>query len=352
MGVSIKIHLPDGLTKSNKMRYKYIIIALLFAANAMAQTVMDVHSHIVTDGYMQLLKQHGAELEDGYPLPEWSVEKHLTFMQEAGIDCTVLSMPSPQPYFGDAEESRRCIRSINEEAARAKAEHPDKFLFCASLPLPDVQAAIREAVYALDTLHADGIKLATNSRGQYLGDKALDTLMAILNARKTVVIMHPHTPVQRPENTFTGGPIFVYEYPAETTRAVINMIENNIMVRYPDIKFVVPHSGSFLPIALPRLRAAQPLLVRQGLMRQVDIDRNLKNLYYDLAGGPTPDMLKMLLTVTTPDHIMYGSDYGFVPNAALVGVLKRIKGYLHQDAELKPYAEGMLGGSARKLFKQ
>ena len=80
MGVSIKIHLPDGLTKSNKMRYKYIIIALLFAANAMAQTVMDVHSHIVTDGYMQLLKQHGAELEDGYPLPEWSVEKHLSLI--------------------------------------------------------------------------------------------------------------------------------------------------------------------------------------------------------------------------------------------------------------------------------
>lgn len=30
------------------------------------------------------------------------------------------------------------------------------------LPLPDVAAAIGEAVYALDTLKADGIKLATN----------------------------------------------------------------------------------------------------------------------------------------------------------------------------------------------
>lgn len=326
-------------------------MAWFFATNAMAQKVMDVHSHIVTDSYMQLLRQHGAELEDGYPLPEWSVEKHLAFMQEAGIDCAVLSMPSPQPYFGDAEESRRCIRSINEEAARAKAEYPGKFLFCASLPLPDVQVAIREAVYALDTLHADGIKLATNSLGQYLGDKALEPLMEVLNARKAVVILHPHTPAQRPESAFTGGPIFVYEYPAETTRAVINMIENNVMVRYPDIKFVVPHSGSFLPIALPRLRAAQPLLVKQGLMCQVDVDRNLASLYYDLAGGPTPDMLKMLLTITTPDHVMYGSDYGFVPNAALAGVLKRIKGYLNEDAALKPYARMMLGGNARRLFK-
>lgn len=335
------------------MKYKlFIIIASLFAANATAQTVIDVHSHIVTDSYMQLLKQHGAGLEDGYPLPEWSVEKHLAFMQEAGIDCAVLSMPSPQPYFGDMEESRLCIRSVNEESARAKAEHPDKFLFCASLPLPDVQAAIREAIYALDSLNADGIKLATNSRGQYLGDKALDPLMEVLNARKAVVILHPHTPAQRPENTFTGGPIFVYEYPAETTRAVINMIENNIMVRYPDIKFVVPHSGSFLPIALPRLRAAQPLLVKQGLMRQVDIDENLASLYYDLAGGSTPEMLKMLLTITTPDHIMYGSDYGFVPNKALVMVKQMLKERLQQDDTLKKHIQDIFGNNATRLFNK
>lgn len=334
------------------MKYKIVIMTLLFTTSAVAQTIVDVHSHIVTDRYMQMLRLHGAELEDGYPLPEWSVERHLAFMQEAGIGCAVLSMPSPQPYFGDAEESRLCIRSINEEAARAKANYPGKFLFCASLPLPDIQAAIREAVYALDTLRADGIKLATNSRGQYLGDPVLDSLMEVLNARKAVVILHPHTPAQRPENTFTGDPIFVYEYPAETTRAVINMIENNIMVRYPDIRFVVPHSGSFLPIALPRLRAAQPLLVKQGLMRQVDIDSNLANLYYDLAGGATPEMLKILLSITTPDHIMYGSDFGFVPDAALVAVLNRIKSYLEIDGELSSYIEMIFSKNARKLFSK
>lgn len=327
-------------------------MTLLFSTSAMAQTVVDVHSHIVTENYMQMLRQHSAELEDGYPLPEWSVKKHLAFMQEAGIDRAVLSMPSPQPYFENAEESRLCIRSINQEAARAKAEYPDKFLFCASLPLPNVDLAIREAVYALDTLGADGIKLATNSRGQYIGDPSLDPLMEVLNARKAVVILHPHTPAQRPENTFTGGPIFVYEYPAETTRAVINMIENNIMVRYPDIRFVVPHSGSFLPIALPRLRAAQPLLVKQGLMREVDIEKNIANLYYDLAGGPTPEMVKMLLTITTPDHLMYGSDFGFVPSVALVAVLNRIKTNLEADEQLAPYVKMILSNNAQKLFSK
>ena len=66
---------------------------------------------------------------------------------------------APQPWFGDAEESRRAVRQYNEACARLKADYPGKFLFCASLPLPDVDAAIKEAVYALDTLGADGIKL-------------------------------------------------------------------------------------------------------------------------------------------------------------------------------------------------
>ena len=51
--------------------------------------------------------------------------------------------------------------------------------------------ALEEARYALEVLGADGVKLATNSYGQYLGDEALDPLMAYLNERKAVIITHP-----------------------------------------------------------------------------------------------------------------------------------------------------------------
>lgn len=334
------------------MKYMLLLLGLWMSANSFAQQVVDVHSHIVTTDYMNALKRHHAEMEDGYPLPEWSVKAHLAFMEEAGIDCSVLTMPSPQPYFGNTEESARIIRSVNREAARAKASHPGKFLFCASLPLPDMDRSIAEAIYALDTLQADGIKLATNVRGLYLGDSKLDPLMEVLNARGTVVIIHPHVPAQRPENIFTGGRIFVYEYPAETTRAVLNMIVNNVMVRYPNIRFIVPHSGSFLPIALPRFRAALPLLVSKGLANKVDVEKNLANLYYDLAGGPTAEILEMLLSITTPDHIMYGSDFGFVPNDILIKVKQSLIQKLQANDMLRVHTEDIWGNNAKRLFKQ
>ena len=189
------------------------LLSMLSVHAAMGQQAIDVHCHNILPTFKELLDRHGAALEETFPLPDWDVASHLKFMEEAGIETSVLSMPAPQPWFGDAEESRRAVRQYNETCARLKADYPGKFLFCASLPLPDVDAAIKEAVYVLDTLGADGIKLATNSRGQYVGDAALDTLMQILNERHAIVMLHPHKPSPVNDGIIATTPLAVYECP-------------------------------------------------------------------------------------------------------------------------------------------
>ena len=44
----------------------------------------------------------------------------------------------------------------------------------------------------------------------------------------------------------------------------------------------------------------------------IDYEANLRALYYDLAGAHSPEVIRMLLTITTPDHLLYGSDYPYV----------------------------------------
>lgn len=326
--------------------------ALFGTMTAQAQPAADVHSHIIVKEYTDLLARHGAELEETFPLPEWSAEAHVAFMDKAGIAWSVLTMPAPQPYYGDSRESAACIRRVNELSAEVKARYPGRFKFCASLPLPDVNAAVREAIYALDTLKADGVKLATNSRGQYLGDKELDTLMAVLNERKAVVIIHPHRPTPYPEGIIATTPLAIYEYPAETTRAVVNMIARNVLVRYPDIKVVVPHCGSFLPLALPRMRAIHPAMQARGYMQPIDWDGNLRRLYYDLAGNPTPEVISTMLTITTPDHILYGSDYPYLPEKVLQGNLEKLRNTLKNDNKLAAYYDMFISKNAEELFKK
>ncbi len=318
--------------------------------SVMAQQTIDVHCHNVLPEFTEFLERHGAAMEETFPLPKWDVNSHLEFMENAGIGKAILSMPAPQPYYGNADECARIVRFYNEASARLKADYPDKFLFCTSLPLPDVEAAIEEAVYALDTLGADGIKLATNSRGQYVGDEVLDPLMEVLNKRKAVVILHPHKPSPVNDGIIATAPLAIYEYPAETTRTVINMIARNVPARYPDIRFVIPHGSSFLPLAIPRMKAVLPAMQAKGYMQPVDWNANLANLYYDLAGGATPDVVKSLLTITTPDHLLYGSDYPYQPAEVLTENLKRIRSWIAEDEELAPYSEAILANNAIALF--
>ena len=318
----------------------------MIAANGFAQGVIDVHSHVITPEFVSSLEKEGRVMDEGFPLPKYEVEKHLKLMDEAGMQTSVLTLAAPQP------SSAEVVRQTNEAAARIKKEHPGRFLFCAALPLPDVSKAIEEAKYALDVLKADGIKLATNVGGQYLGAPELDTLFSVLNERKAVVILHPHRPEPVNMQVMQQTPLAMQEYLSETTRAVSNMISRNVLARYNNIKVVVPHCGAYLPLAIPRMKSLTPVMQANKMVGEIDYEANLRALYYDLAGAHSPEVIRMLLTITTPDHLLYGSDYPYVAPQVLTQSLARMKDYLSKEPDLAPLRKMILYQNAKWLFGQ
>lgn len=319
--------------------------ATLMAASLQAQGVIDLHAHIITPSFLSDLKEHNALMDEGFPIPHYDEQQHLQWMDDAGVQTSVLTMAAPQPF--DAQT----VREVNEAAARLKREHPGRFLFCAALPLPDVQAALREAVYALDTLGADGIKLATNARGQYLGAPELDTLMALLNERKALIILHPHRPEPVNHAVMQQTPLAMQDYLGETTRAVANMISRNVLARYSNLRVVVPHCGSYLPLAIPRMKSLTTVMQKNKMVGEIDYEANLAALYYDLAGAHSPEVIRMLLTITTPDHLLYGSDYPYVAPQVLTQSLRRMKQYLTTETDLAPFKKMILRENAHQLFR-
>ena len=320
-------------------------IAVLMATMGInSQGVVDVHAHLLPTEFVEALEGEGRLMDEGFPLPQYDVEKHIQWMDESGVQTSVLTLAAPQP------SSASIIRQTNETAARIKKEHPGRFLFCAALPLPDVDAAIKEAIYALDTLKADGIKLATNVQGQYLGAPELDTLFSVLNERRTVVILHPHRPEPVNRQVMQQTPLAMQEYLSETTRAVTNMITRNVLARYPEVKVVVPHCGAYLPLAVPRMKSLTPVMQMNKMVGEIDWDANLAALYYDLAGAHSPEVIRMMLTITTPDHLLYGSDYPYVAPQVLTQSLQRMQQYLTTEPDLAPFREMLLHKNAEWLF--
>ena len=326
------------------MKLSVTLLAVSLAMTSFAQGVIDVHSHIITPEFVSALDKEGRLLDEGFPLPKWDAEAQLKWMDEAGIQTSVLTLAAPNP------NSAAVIRETNEAAAKLKREHPDRFRFCAALPLPDVKASIEEARYALDVLGADGIKLATNVGGQYLGAPELDTLFSFLNERKAVVILHPHRPEPINRQVMQQTPLAMQEYLSETTRAVSNMISRNVLARYNNIKVVVPHCGAYLPLMVPRMKSLTPVMQANKLVGDIDWDANLSALYYDLAGAHSPEVIRMLLTITTPDHLLYGSDYPYVAQQLLIQSLQRMQQYLTTEPDLAPYKEMILHKNAEWLL--
>lgn len=333
------------------MKAKLTLIALMMATGLMAQGVLDVHSHLITPEYRAVLEKHGAQLDEGFPLPEWSETDHLMAMNTIGIASSVITMPAPHPYFGDIEETKGIIRQLNEKAALLKEQYRARFLFCASLPLPDVDAAIKEAIYALDSIGANGVKLATNVYGQYLGDPVLDPLMEVLNERHALIILHPHKPTPYTDELMKGVPLAMSEYLSETTRAVANMITHNVLSLYPNLRVIVPHCGSYLPLAIPRMKAIYPAVQNAGLVGDIDWEEQLSRLYYDLAGNPSPEIIKAMLTITDISHILYGSDYPYVAPDILKRNLGILRMNLLNDEELAPYVDDIFGKNFIKLLR-
>ena len=311
---------------------------------------IDFHAHPVTASFRKAMSDLGIDPmeEDGFPLPAWTPEAHLNFMDTAGIDYTVLSVPVPHIYNGDAAEAVKAARAVNEETADIVRQYPERFSFAAVVPLPDIEGTLAETAYALDTLGACGIKTATNMGGIYLGDPQFDPVLEEWNRRHALVIVHPCRARLRPENVITGTVAAIYEYPADTTRAVLNMIAHRTMTRFPDIRWVIPHCGSFLPYMLQRFTGVSGILASMGMMETVDVKAEFEKLYFDIAGDPEPVQLKMLRMVAADDHIVYGSDFPHSP----APVITAKKKHFDENAEYDGIREQIYCANAVKLLKQ
>ena len=114
---------------------------------------IDVHADYLPHSYRAALLAAGHDRPDGFPqLPAWSVQEHVDTMDRLSIATSLLSISSPGVHFGDERAARDLAREMNEIGRRAVVDHPGRFGLFASLPLPDVDAAMAEIAYCCDRL--------------------------------------------------------------------------------------------------------------------------------------------------------------------------------------------------------
>jgi predicted TIM-barrel fold metal-dependent hydrolase len=264
---------------------------------------------VLPDDYRAALQRRA---DAPVPLPPWSRESLDGLLARNEIDAAVLSLSPPGVWFGDQGFANELARMVNERTAELVRSAPSRFAGLAFLPLPDVSRAIEELSYALDVLELDGVSLLSNVAGVYHGDPVWDPLWAELERRSAYVMLHPNAPPHA--LPLAQHPIWLYEYPFDTTRAVVNLIYSGTLERSPSVRLQVAHLGgtaSFLAHRIASLETREPEKARLAPGGALSA---LAGLYYDTGLSNNEVALAAARSLLPLERIVFGTDW---PYAAL-----------------------------------
>ncbi len=298
---------------------------------------VDFHSHFLSPTYYEYLDKYEGATPDDFPTPKWSEESHIELMDKLGIAFAFISVSSPNLSKADKETEIKMVHQINIEGADIVKHHSKRLGLFANLPLPHTEEAIEEAKFAINTLHADGFGLSTNYAGIYLGDARYDKLMEYLNSIGAVVAVHPVKPSGLPKGVNGELPIPAMEFFMDTTRTFTHMVMHDIFGRFPNIKWIFPHAGAFLPVLSDRM-SGFAMQFRNNMKTPVPLDfkADMKHVYFDVAGFPVNKQLHDLLLDVSVNNLLYGSDMPYTPNIACIaqtGALEKVSGMSRNEKD-------------------
>lgn len=277
---------------------------------------IDVHHHILPPRFVAERREEILYFARDPAVLDWTPARALEQLDRFGIDTafTSLGVPgAPDPALA---------RACNEYAADLARDYrgpPTRFGVLASLPLPDVDAALTELAYALDELRADGVALLSNYDGDHLGDARFAPLLSELDRRRAVVHVHPIAPPGS-RGALPGCPDPFLEFPFDTTRTITSLLYAGALTRWPDIAWIFSHGGGATAML------AQRIVALAGMTGSIPDPRDQlsQRLHVDAVTTTSRGAFAAVLELFGPDRIVFGSDYPYVPIEATAGGLRAL----------------------------
>ena len=278
--------------------------------------IVDIHAHYFPAAYNDALLRIG-----GRSLPEAarpitarplrnddpsSVPARLEQMDEADVQLQVLSPAASPPYAEKEADAVAAARLINDSYAELAARYPGRFSAVVSLPLPHIDASLREMARGLDELGMLGVSLTCSCFDRSTAEAEFEPLYAEMNRRRAVLNYHPI------QNGICSPLINDYKFTVsvgaslEDSAIVLHLIARRLPQRYPDITYVVPHLGGIIPMQLQRLDNQAP---RQHPDLPEPPSATARRFYYDTVGHGSHAALLCAWKAFGADHLVAGSDY-------------------------------------------
>ncbi|HYK44043.1 MAG TPA: amidohydrolase family protein, partial [Parafilimonas sp.] len=242
-------------------------------------------------------------------------------MDATGVVQQVLStIPVLFNYWANTEDALETSRFFNDHIAEVVSRYPGRFIGIGTVPLQDVDLAIREMERCITELHMPGIEIGTNVNGKNLSEKNLLPFFEAAEKLNCSLFVHPWEMMG--ENNMQDYWLpWLVGMPAETSRAICSLIFGGVMEKFPKLKIAFAHGGGSFPFTIGRVKHGfdvRPDLV--AVDNNISPEKYLGKFWVDslVHDGKA---LKYLIEVIGEDKICLGSDYPFPLGEAEPGKL-------------------------------
>lgn len=288
--------------------------------------VIDVHTHMFTPRWLELLKAEGGEYNlktrpDGQQeifrgdtpvvIPQrghFDYALRIEQMDKAGIDISIVSLTCPNVYWGNEDVSCRAAVESNDTMAAAQARWPDRIRWFTSLPWEYPQRAVAELERTC-ALGASGVMVLANVAGRSLTDPFFAPVWAEIDRRGLPVLVHPTDPPGAQVMDMTQFDLsWSVGFMFDTTLAFTRMIFDGFFDRYPNLKMIASHGGGTLPYLVGRFEKGDEVEIPQRRKMQRKPTDYLRHIYYDCITY-NPGALQYLVSVVGASQVMFGTDW-------------------------------------------
>jgi len=222
-----------------------------------------------------------------------------------------VGLPPLEDRYVTPKNAVELAQIANDELAELVARYPDRFIAAiATLPMNDIDAAMKETDRAIKELGFRGIQIFSSINGESLDTPKFKPLFAQMSEYDLPIWIHPCDPpfanflkdLPRPlakmlDDRSNDTPMGGFVWPFETSLAMMKLRFSGIFKDYPDIKFIIHHCGAMIPFFRGRPESRYP-----GSLKY------LRKFYGDTAVYGNTTALMCGYDFFGADHMLFGTD--------------------------------------------
>ncbi len=327
---------------------------------------IDIFCHIMPPKYLQAF---GKIAPSGFPQQNLiegnptltDVNARFQIMDRYPDLVHVLTLASPPvEAIAGSKESAELAKIGNDEIAGLIAKYPNKFVAAVgSLPMNNIDAAVKELDRVMNELGFVGVQIYTNINGKPLDSPEFMPIYQAISGFSLPIWLHPRREMETPDYTTEKRSKYLlnsmFGWPYETALAMARLVFSGIMEDYPALKIITHHCGGMVPYFSDRITGHyEHITYGLGLKWKRPLSKPpidyFRMFYNDTAVYGSTAALMCGYAFCGADHMLFGTDLPYdseMGNRYTRETIRSIEEMNILDSEKALIFEG----NARKLLR-